>query len=315
MRLLVLLLAAVGLAAAEQSLLNASYDPTRELYKEINAAFAAARPGTTVKTSHGGSGKQARAVIDGLDADVATLAIASDIDAIAAAGRTAADWRGRLPHGSSPYTSVIVFLVRKGNPKAIADWPDLVKPGVVPVAPNPKTSGGARLAWLAAWGSVTTRGGGTDAAVAYTRDLFRRIPVLDSGARAATGTFVQRRIGDVLLTWENEALLARQEMGRDAFDIVYPPVTVLAEPPVAVVDAVAGKRGTTALATDYLQFLYTPAAQAIIAKHGFRPRDAAAGGGFPVVATFTVEQVAGSWADATRLHFADGGFFDQAVKR
>lgn len=312
---------AAGVHAADISLLNVSYDPTRELYKDVNAAFAAhwkAATGDTVivNASHGGSGKQARSVIDGLDADVVTLALAYDIDAIAGKGLIAADWQKRLPHNATPYTSTIVFLVRKGNPKGIRDWDDLIKPGVEVITPNPKTSGGARWNYLAAWGYALRQPGGSDAkAKEFVAALFKNVPVLDTGARGSTTTFVQRGIGDVLLAWENEALLARQELGKDAFEIVVPSLSILAEPPVAVVDRIVDKRGTRAVAEAYLTFLYTPAAQDLAGKHYYRPYDATAAAKyaavFPKVATFTIDEMFGGWNQAQATHFADGGVFDQ----
>ncbi len=307
--------------AADISLLNVSYDPTRELYKDVNAAFAAQwktdkGDTITVNASHGGSGKQARSVIDGLEADVVTLALAYDIDAIAEKGLIAADWQKRLPHNSTPYTSTIVFLVRKGNPKAIKDWNDLIKPGVEVITPNPKTSGGARWNYLAAWGYALKQPGGNDAkAKEFLAALFKNVPVLDTGARGSTTTFVQRGIGDVLLAWENEALLARQELGKDEFEIVVPSISILAEPPIAVVDKVVDKRGTRAVAEGYLKFLYTPAAQELAGKHYYRPYDEKAAAKFasvfPKVNTFTIDEQFGGWQKAQATHFADGGVFDQ----
>ena len=311
-----------GAARADASLLNVSYDPTRELYRDVNAAFAADwkhRTGETVtiKQSHGGSGKQSRSVIDGLEADVVTLALAYDIDALAAhGGLVPADWHKRLPDNGAPYTSTIVFLVRKGNPKGIKDWDDLARPGIGVITPNPKTSGGARWNYLAAWGYAAKKFGGEAAAKDFVGKLFRNVPVLDTGARGATTTFVERGQGDVLLAWENEALLALAEGGgRDRFEIVVPSVSILAEPPVAVVDKVVDKHGTRKLAEAYLQFLYTPAGQEIAAKHGYRPRDAAVAAKFaakfPSVSTFTVDEAFGGWQKAQAAHFADGGTFDQ----
>jgi len=307
-------------AAAQDSLLNVSYDPTRELYREVNRGFAAtwqARTGriVLVNASHGGSGAQTRAVLDGLQADVVTLALASDIDALAARGLVARDWQSRLPEKSTPYTSIIVFLVRSGNPKAIRDWPDLVRPGIRVITPNPKTSGGARWNYLAALGWALRQPGGTEASgEAYLRRLFAQVPVLDTGARGATNSFVQRGLGDVLLAWENEALLARDEVGAGKFEIVYPSVSVVAEPPVAVVDAVVDRRGSRAAAEAYLRFLYTPEAQDIAARHHFRPRDPAVAaryaGTFPALPTFGIE-LFGGWDKAQAQHFADGGVFDQ----
>jgi sulfate/thiosulfate transport system substrate-binding protein len=315
-------------AAAGQgvTLLNVSYDPTREFYHEVNGAFARswqARTGEAVRInqSHGGSGKQARSVIDGLEADVVTLALGYDIDAIVRnGGAIAAGWQGRLPHNSTPYTSVIVFLVRKGNPKGIRDWDDLVKPGVSVITPNPKTSGGARWGYLAAWGYARSRGGGDEGkARDFVTRLFHNVPVLDSGARGATTTFVQRGIGDVLITWENEALLAMEKVGRDRVSLVVPSVTIVAEPPVAVVDKVVDRRGTRRVAEGYLQFLYTPEAQEIAARHHFRPRLAEVlarhRGQFPEVRGLTVDGDFGGWADAQRTHFDEGGVFDRIYTR
>jgi sulfate transport system substrate-binding protein len=304
-------------------LLNVSYDPTRELYKEINAAFAAdwkqKNGGQTVNVdqSHGGSGKQARAVIDGLQADVVTLALGADIDEIAKRAKLLpADWQRRLPNNSSPYTSTIIFLVRKGNPKQIRDWPDLVRPGVGVITPNPKTSGGARWAYLAAWAHGLAAGGEAGAR-SYVQALFRNVPVLDTGARGATTTFAQRGIGDVLLSWENEAFLTLDEFGPN-FDIVYPSSSILAEPPVALLDVNVDRHGTRAAAQAYLEFLYTPTAQDIIGKHHFRPRDPAAlarhGAGFKPIPMVTIDQPFGGWAKAQADHFADGGVFDQIYK-
>jgi len=312
----------VGVASARNvMLLNVSYDPTRELYQDINRAFAAqwkAQHGDNVviRMSHGGSGTQARAVADGLPADVVTLALAYDIDAIADRGLLARDWQKRLPDNASPYTSTIVFLVRKDNPKHIKDWPDLIKPGVQVVTPNPKTSGGARWSFLAAWGYALKQPGGNEArARAFVQAIFQHVPVLDTGARGATNTFVQRGIGDVLLAWENEALLAQRELGKDRFDIVVPSISILAEPPVAVVDANVAKDGNRAVAEAYLKFLYAPRAQDIEARHFYRPRLAAVAqkyaGQFPSVKTFTIAQLFGDWRKAQAKFFADGGVFDQ----
>ena len=308
-------------SAADITLLNVSYDPTRELYKDVNAAFAAqwkADKGDTVtiNASHGGSGKQARAVIDGLEADVVTLALAYDIDAIAEKGYLAAEWQKKFPNNATPYTSTIVFLVRKGNPKGIKDWGDLIKPGVEVITPNPKTSGGARWNYLAAWGYALKQPGGDEAkAKAFVTALFKNVPVLDTGARGSTTTFVQRGIGDVLLAWENEALLAQQELGKDQFEIVAPSLSILAEPPVAIVDKVVDKRGTRAVSEAYLNFLYTPQAQEIAAKRYYRPRNAEVAAKyastFPKVNTFTIDDVFGGWKKAQAAHFADGGVFDQ----
>ena len=311
-------------AGAETSLLNVSYDPTRELYQELNSSFGTywkKKTGQqiTVKQSHGGSGKQARSVIDGLDADVVTLALAYDIDAIREKGLIKPGWQKRLPHNSSPYTSTIIFLVRKGNPKKIRDWKDLVRPGISVITPNPKTSGGARWNYLAAWGYALRQKGGTPAnAEQFVRQLFRNVPVLDSGARGATNTFVQRGLGDVLLAWENEAFLAVNELGKDKFEIVTPSVSILAEPPVAVVDKVVDRRGTRGAAEAYLKYLYSPEGQAIAARHYYRPVDrkiAAAGGKMPKVKLFTVDQVFGGWETAQKNHFADGGTFDRVFAR
>lgn len=317
-----LVLAAAG-AAPAASLLNVSYDPTRELYKDIDKAFAAdwkAKTGETVtiQASHGGSGAQARSVIDGLKADVVTLALAADIDAIAQkTGRIAADWQSRLPSHASPYTSTIVFLVRKGNPKGIKDWDDLAKPGISVVTPNPKTSGGARWNYLAAWGYGAKAGGGDQAkARDFVARIFKNAPVLDTGARGATISFAQRGLGDVLIAWESEAFLASEEFGKDKFDIVVPSISILCEPPVAVVDANVDQKGTRKEAEAYLQFLYTPAAQAIIAKDFYRPihPEAAAPADlarFPKLDLLTVDADFGGWTKAQATHFADGGIFDQ----
>ncbi|ELX10388.1 sulfate/thiosulfate ABC transport system substrate binding protein CysP [Janthinobacterium sp. HH01] len=307
--------------AAEISLLNVSYDPTRELYQDVNAAFAKswqAKTGDTlkIKQSHGGSGKQGRAVIDGLEADVVSLALAYDIDAIAEHKLLSPDWQKKLPHNSTPYTSTIVFLVRKGNPKGIKDWNDLVKPGVAVITPNPKTSGGARWNHLAAYGYALRLPGGSEASAKdFLSKLYKNVPVLDSGARGATTTFVERGIGDVLIAWENEALLAIKELGPTKFDIVAPSVSILAEPPVAVVDKVADKRGTRKVAEAYLNFLYTDEAQEIIAKNYYRPaveKEAKKyAAQFPAVKLFKLSDVAGDWTKAQKTHFADGGLFDQ----
>jgi sulfate/thiosulfate transport system substrate-binding protein len=302
-------------------LLNVSYDPTRELYTTVNAAFAKhweAKTGqkVTIEQSHGGSGKQARAVIDGLEADIVTLALAYDVDAIAKAGLIHPDWGGRLASRSAPYTSTIVFLVRKGNPKGIKDWDDLVKPGIAVITPNPKTSGGARWNYLAAWGYAIQRGGDEQAARAFVGALFKNVPVLDSGARGSTTTFVERGIGDVLLAWENEARLAVEKLGKDKVEIVVPSVSILAEPPVAVVDQNVDKRKTREAATAYLEFLYTPEGQTLAAKHFYRPRDAtAAAGAFPAIKLFTIDEVFGGWTKAQPAHFDDGGLFDQVTAK
>ena len=315
------LAAAAPARASDATLLNVSYDPTRELYQEFNKAFAEHWKKTngadlTVRQSHGGSGKQGRSVIDGLQADVVTLALAYDVDEIARRGLLAPDWQKRFPHNSSPYTSTIVFLVRKGNPKGIKDWNDLAKPGVSVITPNPKTSGGARWNYLAAWGYALKQPGGNDAkAKGFVASIFKNVPVLDSGARGSTTTFVERGIGDVLLAWENEAILAIKELGPDKFDIVAPSLSILAEPPVAVVDAVASKRGTTTLAKAYLQYLYSEPGQEIAARNYYRPVSAAAAkkyaGQFPKLALFTIDDVFGGWSKAQQAHFAEGGSFDQ----
>jgi sulfate transport system substrate-binding protein len=303
-------------------LLNASYDPTRELYEALNPKFAArwkAETGQdlTVNMSHGGSGKQARAVIDGLDADVVTLALAYDIDEVAAkgGGKLPQAWQARLPHNSSPYTSTIVFLVRKGNPKGIRDWSDLVKPGVAVITPNPKTSGGARWNFLAAWAYAKANNGGSDAAAQdFVKQLYGNVPVLDSGARGSTTTFVERGIGDVLLAWENEAFLAQKELGKGKFDIVVPSISILAEPPVAVVDGNARRHHTEKVAEAYLKYLYTPEAQDIIAQNYYRPIDetvaAKYAATFPKINLVTIDGAFGGWQAAQKRFFADGGVFD-----
>ncbi len=307
------------------ALLNVSYDPTREFYREYNASFARGwqrqgNPAIRVNASHGGSGAQARAVIDGLAADVVTLALAYDVDAVAQRGLIAADWMTRLPDNSAPYTSTIVFLVRKGNPKGLLDWPDLVKPGVGIITPNPKTSGGARWNYLAAWASALRQPGATpDSAEAFLRALFRQVPVLDTGARGSTTTFAQRAQGDVLLAWENEAHLVLQEFGAAQFDIVYPPLSILAEPSVAVVDQNVDRRGTRAVAEAYLRGLYAEEGQVLAAKHFYRPRNArvlaANAARFPAMDLVTVDGLFGGWATAQRTHFADGGIFDRIGRR
>jgi sulfate/thiosulfate-binding protein len=316
-----LALTAPALHAAEVSLLNVSYDPTRELYQDFNKAFAKdwkAKTGEDlkIKASHGGSGKQARAVIDGLDADVVTLALAYDIDAIADKGLLSKDWQKRLPHNSAPYTSTIVFLVRKGNPKGIKDWNDLVKPGVSVITPNPKTSGGARWNHLAAWGYALKQPNGNEAsATEFLRKLYKNVPVLDSGARGATTTFVERGIGDVLIAWENEAILAIKELGPDKVEVVAPSVSILAEPPVAVVDKVVDRKGTRKEAEAYVKYLYTNEGQEIAAQNYYRPTDAAVAkkyaAQFPKVKLFTIDEVAGGWTKAQKDHFSDGGLFDK----
>lgn len=316
------LLAAGSLQAAEVTLLNVSYDPTRELYADFNAAFAKhwqAQTGdnVSVQQSHGGAGKQARAVIDGLEADVVTLALAYDIDAIAEKAKLfPADWQKRLPHNSAPYTSTIVFLVRKGNPKGIKDWNDLVKPGVSVITPNPKTSGGARWNYLAAWGYALKQHNGNEAkALEFVSALFKNVPVLDSGARGSTTTFVQRGLGDVFLSWENEAFLAVKEFGADKFEIIVPSLSILAEPPVTLVDKVVDKRGTRKVAEAYLNYLYSPQGQELAGKHFYRPRLEAVAKTyekqFPKVNLFTIDEVFGGWKKAQQTHFNDGGVFDK----
>ncbi len=306
-------------------LLNVSYDPTRELYEDYNQLFAKHWKDKTgqdvdVKQSHGGSSKQARAVIDGLQADVVTLALAYDIDAVAEKGQLLpATWQEKLPNNSAPYTSTIVFLVKKGNPKGIKDWDDLVKEGVQVITPNPKTSGGARWNYLAAWGYALKHNGNDEAkAQGFVKNLFANVPILDTGARGATTTFVQRQIGDVLLAWENEAFLAINELGKDQFEIVMPSLSILAEPPVAVVDKVADKKGTLEVAREYLNFLYTPEAQEVIAKHYYRPTDpqvvAKYASQFPKLELLTIVDF-GGWKSAQKKHFDDGGVFDQIYKR
>jgi sulfate transport system substrate-binding protein len=319
----VLLALALGYEAraADVTLLNVSYDPTRELYQEIDAGFARAwlaKTGKTVEVrqSHGGSGKQARAVLDGLEADVVTLALAWDVDALAEGGMLPRDWQKRLPGNSCPYTSTIVFLVRKGNPKGIRDWSDLVRPGLQVVTPNPKTSGGARWNYLAAWAWARRQPGGTDAGARdFVTRLYRNVPVLDSGARGSTTTFVQRGIGDVLLAWENEAFLSIRKLGADKVEVVVPSLSILAEPPVALVDAVVDRRGTRAAAQAFLEYLYTPEAQEIAARHHYRPRDPAVAAryaaAFPKVGLVTIDEAFRGWANAQKAHFADGGVFDQ----
>ena len=314
-------LVASSAAAADISLLNVSYDPTRELYQEFNAAFgkywkAKSGDNVTINQSHGGSGKQARAVIEGLQADVVTLALAYDIDAIADAGLIPADWQKRLPHNSSPYTSTIVFLVRKGNPKGIKDWSDLVKPGVSIITPNPKTSGGARWNYLAAWAYALEQPGANEAkARDFVGQLYRNVKILDSGARGSTTTFVERGIGDVLIAWENEAYLSLKEVGADKLEIVTPSLSILAEPPVTIVDKVVDKRGTRKVAQAYLEYLYSPAAQDLAARHFYRPTDAQVAAKyskqFVKTKLITVDKVFGGWRNAQKVHFSDGGVFDQ----
>ena len=321
--LLALIGATLPLSAfAQQEILNVSYDPTRELYQDYNKAFAKkwkhdTKQDVTFKQSHGGSGKQARGVIDGLDADVVTLALAYDIDAIHDKAKLIPeDWQKRLPHNSSPYTSTIVFLVRKGNPKHIKDWNDLVKPGIAVITPNPKTSGGARWNYLAAWAYALKQKGGSEAtAKDFLAKLFKNVPVLDSGARGSTTTFVQRGQGDVLLAWENEAFLAVNELGKDKFEIVVPSLSILAEPPVSVVDKVVDRKGTRKVAEAYLTYLYSPEGQEIAAKNYYRPRDkkvaAKYAKQFPKVKLVTIDDTFGGWRKAQKTHFDDGGVFDQ----
>jgi sulfate/thiosulfate transport system substrate-binding protein len=328
--LIPLLSLALGLVvparAAEITLLNVSYDPTRELYQEFNTAFAKhwkekTGDSVTINQAHGGSGKQARAVIDGLEADVVTLGLAYDVDALYLKGQLIPrNWQARLPNNSSPYTSTIVFLVRKGNPKGIKDWDDLVKPGVSIIPANPKTSGAARWVYLAAWGYALRKNGGDEAkAREFVAQFYKNVPVLDSGARGATTTFIERGIGDVLVGWENEALLTVNELGRGKFEIVAPSVSILAEPPVAVVEKFADKHGTRAVARAYLEHLYSEEGQEIAARHYYRPRNETVAAKyakqFPVVKFFTIAEVSGSWQRAHAAHFADGGLFDQIYGR
>ena len=311
-------------AGTAGTLLNVSYDPTRELYQEVNTAFAKfwkEKTGqeVTIQASHGGSGKQARAVIDGLDADVVTLALAYDINAISEkSGLLPKNWQKQFPDNSTPYTSTIVFLVRKGNPKHIRDWDDLVKDGISIITPNPKTSGGARWNYLAAWGFALKKYGSEGKAREFVSKLYRNVPVLDVGARGSTITFVQRNIGDVLIAWENEALLSLKELGKEKVEIVVPSVSILAEPPVAVVDKIAERHGTTKIAKAYLEFLYTAEGQEIAARNFYRPRlpDVAAkyAGQFPKVALFTIDEVFGGWQKTQAGHFSDGGVFDEIYK-
>ncbi|MBL8458768.1 MAG: sulfate ABC transporter substrate-binding protein [Zoogloea sp.] len=323
---LALVLGLSSLAHADVTLLNVSYDPTRELYQDYNAAFAKywkARNNETVtiKQSHGGSGKQARSVIDGLEADVVTLALAADVDALHEKGKLLpADWQKRLPHNASPYTSTIVFLVRKGNPKHIKDWNDLARPGVEVITPNPKTSGGARWNYLAAWGYALKLPGGTEASAKdLVRKIYGNVKVLDSGARGSLTTFTERGIGDVLISWENEAYLATKELGPDKFDIITPSLSILAEPPVSVVDKVVDKRGTRKVAEEYLKYLYSPEGQDIAGKNYYRPIDpkvaAKYAKTFAPVKLFTIDDVFGGWTKAQKTHFADGGVFDQISVR
>ncbi len=311
----------ISAAFAQTTLLNVSYDPTRELYKDFNAAFNKhwqAKTGQTVnvRQSHGGSGKQAMGVRDGLEADVVTLALAFDIDALVERNLIPADWQKRFPHNSSPYTSTIVFLVRKGNPKAIKDWGDLAKPGTSVITPNPKTSGGARWNYLAAWAwALKQPGGNEQKAKELVTAIFKNVPVLDSGARGSTTTFVERGLGDVLIAWENEAQLAVNEIGKDKFEIIAPSLSILAEPPVAVVDKVVEKRGTRLTAQAYLDYLYAEEGQNIAAKHYYRPRDAKVSAKyaaqFPKIKLVTIDDTFGGWQKAQKAHFADGGSFDQ----
>ena len=307
--------------ARDLKLLNVSYDPTRELYQDYNAAFAKfwkekSGDTVTIQQSHGGSGKQARSVVDGLEADVVTLALAYDVDAIAEKAKLLpTDWQKRLPNNSAPYTSTIVFLVRKGNPKGIKDWNDLVKPGVAIIPANPKTSGAARWTYLAAWGYVLKNGGDEAKAKDFVAKFYKNVPVFDTGARGATTTFIQREIGDVLVGWENEAFLALKEYGVNKFEIVVPSVSILAEPPVAVVDKVVKKRGTEAVARAYLEYLYSEEGQEIAGRNFYRPRSEKAAakyaGQFAKVSLFTIDEVFGGWTKAQKTHFADGGSFDQ----
>jgi sulfate/thiosulfate transport system substrate-binding protein len=316
-----LLLPIAGFAEPIQ-LLNVSYDPTRELYQDFNQAFAKEYKAKTgqdveIQQSHGGSGKQARSVIDGLAADVVTLALAADIDALHNNGNLIpADWQKRLPNNSSPYTSTINFLVRKGNPKGIKDWDDLIKPGVEVITPNPKTSGGARWNFLAAWGYALKKyGNDQEKAKDFVAKLYKNVPVLDSGARGATTTFVQRGLGDVLIAWESDAFLSVKELGRDKFEIVYPSVSILAEPPVSIVDKVVDQKGTRKMATAYLEYLYSPEGQEIAAKNFYRPRSSEVaekyGKQFPKIELFTIDDVFGGWTKAQKTYFDDGGVFDK----
>jgi sulfate/thiosulfate-binding protein len=330
MKSILVLSLSLGLASAAATarpleLLNVSYDPTRELYTEFNAAFARhwkAKTGevVTIKQSHGGSGKQARSVVDGLQADVVTLALAGDVDALHAVARLIpADWQRRLPQNSAPYTSTIVFVVREGNPKRIRDWDDLVKPGVSVVTPNPKTSGGAQWNYLAAWEFARRKYGSEAKAREFVQALYKNVAVLDSGARGSTTTFVQRGIGDVFISWENEAFLAQKEFGREKFPIVAPSLSILAEPSVTVVDKVAKKKGTEAVAKAYLEYLYSEEGQDIAGRHYYRPRSAAAAAKFEAqfvkLELFTIDEAFGGWTRAKEVHFADGGTFDQLYAR
>ncbi|RWR03215.1 sulfate transporter subunit [[Pantoea] beijingensis] len=322
---LTLLLASTSVLAKDIQLLNVSYDPTRELYEEYNKAFSQHYKQETgdnvvVRQSHGGSGKQATSVINGIKADVVTLALASDVDAIAERGRIDKNWIKRLPDNAAPYTSTIVFLVRKGNPKQIHDWPDLNKPGVSVITPNPKTSGGARWNYLAAWGYALDKNNGDQAkAQEFVKALFKNVEVQDSGARGATNTFVERGIGDVLIAWENEAYLAVNKLGKDQFEIITPSESILAEPTVSVVDRVVDERGTRKVAEDYLKYLYSPEGQDIAAKNYYRPRDAEVAkkyaSAFKPVQLFTIDNKFGGWTAAQKTHFSDGGTYDQIMKR
>lgn len=322
---LTLMLVTSGVLAKDIQLLNVSYDPTREFYQEYNQAFSQhwqqqTGDKVTVRQSHGGSGKQTTSVINGIEADVVTLALAYDVDAIAERGRIDKHWIKRLPDNSAPYTSTIVFLVRKGNPKQIHDWSDLVKPGISVITPNPKTSGGARWNYLAAWGYALEHNNNDQVkAQDFVKNLYKNVEVLDSGARGATNTFVERGIGDVLIAWENEALLAVNELGKDQFDIITPSVSILAEPTVSVVDKVVDKRGTREVADAYLKYLYSPVGQTIAAKNFYRPRDTAVAAKFanefPKLKLFTIDEVFGGWTKAQQKHFSTGGVFDQINKR
>jgi len=324
LRLFLALAFATSSAFAQTTLLNVSYDPTRELYQDFNAAFAKAWQAKTgekvsVRQSHAGSGGQARKVIDGLEADVVTLALAYDIDAIARkSGLLPPDWQAKLPRNSTPYTSTIVLLVRKGNPKGIKDWDDLVKPGVAVITPNPKTSGGAQWNYLAAWEYAKRKYGGDAAAKDFVTRLYQNVPVLDSGARGSTTTFVERGVGDVFISWENEAFLAQKELGPDKFEIVVPSLSILAEPPVAVVETNAAKHGTAAVARAYLEYLYSDQGQEIAAKHFYRPSDpkvaARYAKQFPKVSLFTIDTAFGGWQKASKTHFQDGGTFDEIYR-
>jgi sulfate transport system substrate-binding protein len=316
---IVIAIALLALPASAQTLLNGSYDPTRELYKEFNPSFAAfykkkTGKDITINQSHGGSGKQARSVIDGIEADVVTLALAYDIDAIAKAGLTDPNWRSRLPQNSAPYTSTVVFLVRNGNPKNIRDWADIARPGIKVITSNPKTGGGARWCYLAAYGWALKKYKSDALAREYIQKVYRNVPVLDSAARGSTMTFTKRGIGDVMLCWENEAYLALNELGPKQFQIVLPSISILAEPPVTVVDKVAARHGTTTIAQEYLKYLYSDEGQRLAAKHYFRPRKAGLTK-LPNIPLFTIDAVFGGWQKAQAMHFADGGVFDQIFKK